>query len=594
MVSLARTTTGLLYQSDGSMTGWSGDTSQWSTASDPCFVCSPPMALSLLGPGTATRGNGGDLDGVREIQLYVESGIWWILYGAGDGVNGWTNRFAKSDDRGLTWTRLGPTGEGLTRQDSTAIGAYDNGWLEKRGSSYYRHRVCGSAYGSPNTGLPQDPYSWDTWSASSLTGSWSGVRTNTGIGGWTSGSFQPGCTYYDGSTYQHYAAGGSYSCGRLTSSSPGGPWTRIDPVIVSSSTTGLGGRTCENPKVFYHPGLSRYVMLLNLINTSGNHTDANAIGIDSSLDFGSAIFKRTQRKDYDSPNAVGIACHLTGPDGALVYDSTTGIVPVTFDGNPRQYSPGWHLGRSALTAQLEPSANCLRIDQAANNTVYRITRSQSHTDVVIEHAIEIKAENATFGIGFRIQYRSDSGGSNCYQCCLSGSGLFLEKVVSGTATSKTTASDPIGHEFYFLHRLKISVVGNRHRAWLDGVLQYDYTDASSPITSGTNLGITCQGGKADVRNLVAYTSDTVTIAGLNTTQSAYLRGYGALPAGSVLADSSGSGTFSHTHYPLWSVELSGTDYTPSGGIWGGDTLTFSGVPATIVTPKTLGIAFGRA
>ena len=70
------------------------------------------------------------------------------------------------------------------------------------------------------------------------------------------------------------------------------------------------------------------------------------------------------------------------------------------------------------------------------------------------------------------------------------------------------------------------------------------------------------------------------MTGLTPGTGCLVRGYGGLPAGSVLGDAAGSGTYSHTHYPLWGLEVAGVDYTPSGGIWGGDTLAFSGLPAS--------------
>ena len=46
MVSFARTISGLLYQSDGTLTGWSG--SGWTSSAIPRLVCFGPLPVPLL------------------------------------------------------------------------------------------------------------------------------------------------------------------------------------------------------------------------------------------------------------------------------------------------------------------------------------------------------------------------------------------------------------------------------------------------------------------------------------------------------------------------------------------------------------------
>ncbi len=563
MVSFARSVSGLLYRSDGTLTGWTGD-AEWTSGADPQFVCYP-TGNTLLGPNDA------EIAGIREPQLYIESGVWYLLYDGGDGSTGWRQFLSRSNDRGLTWERLGPLTD-LTKVVGGLWAAIATGWIEKRGSDYWLHRVvAGATFASPNIGLPASPYGFETWTAASILGPWTGDSTVDSLGDWAEGDHQPGCTLKVSSTYHHFLASNDYEIGRLTASAPNGPWTRQDPLILETSTTGTGGRHSENPKAFHSTTLGRYVMLANLINLAVTATDANIIGYSASVsDWSSAIFRRTQRLcPMDDTIAIGIAAHVTAPDGALV-EGPGGEVPIVYDARPRAYTPGWHIGRSICTAVLEPSTAALAIAQSANTTNYRIKRTLSHTAAVIELAACYTVQNGG-GIEFRVQYRSDSAAANCYAAVLDASGMHLEKVVSSTPSTLASNSGDLSIEAYVVHRLKIAVSGNTHRLYLDGELQVEYTDGSSPITSGTTLGISCQGAALQVHNLSVRTSDTITITGLRSSETVWLRGYGELPI------CAGSTSITRDHWPHFCLTYQGTDYTVSNALWGGDTLDFSGI-----------------
>jgi len=585
MVTLAKTVDGLLYkmETSGAITGWTGDTSQWVSTSRAGFSVFAPLPIALLGPSLDET----ERDGIREGQVYVENGIWYLYYDAGDHVHGWLSRYAISTDRGLSWLRKGSMNDGYTKISGGSWQGTAMGWVEKRGSTYYRHRVLATTdVGTPNNGLTGQPYYGDTWSTSSLTGTWTSVNSIPlgSVGTWCYDEALPGSVVYDSGSSTYYMlvegsqSAGNYQAGIYSASSPGGPYTP-GAVQATSSTTGFGGRIPENAKGFYSDFLSTWVSLINLIAVAGTFTDANAYGTSSSVsDWSTATWRRVQRVSPESPNAIGVPCHLTGPDGELITDAT-GIVPFTFDSLPQRYTPGWHIGRSIQTGALEPSTHCLLISQSANTTVYRITRTLSHTDAVIEMAVCPTAVHGG-GMGFRVEMRSDSTGANCYRFVLNAAGSFLEKVVSGTPSTVATTSGTLGYETYLNSHLKFSLIGTTLKGWLDGELAFSVTDAT--FGSGTNIGISCQGGTAEVRSLSVRTSDTVTVAGLNPTTSCIVRGYGSFPAGSITSNSSGSGTFTHSHYPLAFLEFDGTDYTPLGGIWGGDTLTFSNVPAATI------------
>jgi hypothetical protein len=345
---------------------------------------------------------------------------------------------------------------------------------------------------------------------------------------------------------------------------------------------------CENARVFFHPALNVWVLLANSFGPAaslGGTTVANQsiIVISTSLtDWSASVARAFQRLcPLDGLLTTGVACHITGPDNSLVYDAATGIVPFTWDSDPARYPVAQaaainNLGRRLFSGQLEPSANVIRFTNLSAGSV--LTRSLSHTNLTLECALQFTAG----GGGYAFVYRSDSSQQNAYLATILDSGQFyLVKVVggSGTTIATGTGSQTIG--LNGLHRIKIQVIGNVHKAILDGETQYTFTDSSSPITSGTTIGLNGSSIDADVRCLSSRISDTVSISGLTPGSSCTIRGYGALPAVQLIADASGNTSFSNTHFPLYSIDVDGIDYIPTGGIWGGDTIAFSGFPAAL-------------
>ena len=64
--------------------------------------------------------------------------------------------------------------------------------------------------------------------------------------------------------------------------------------------------------------------------------------------------------------------------------------------------------------------------------------------------------------------------------------------------------------------------------------------------------------------------------------SCWLRAACGIPIAPLVANSSGVGTVSYGHFPLFSLDIAGTDYTVGADsrIWGGDTLQFSGLASS--------------
>jgi hypothetical protein len=569
---LVRTVDGLVYADDfADLSGWTSDGS-WTATASPAMVTFGRLPYNILtGLGIAAED-----DGVREPQLYVEGDVWWLLYDAGNGSTGWRQFLASSDDRGLTWTRHGQV---IGLDDGTG-GTYDataTGWLEKRGSTYYLHRVTAlDTFGAPNVGLPGSPYGWDTWSASSPLGPWTFVnKTTPPAVSWVTTEFLPCCVYKDGSTYYAIVqgAGTNYSLGYATSSSPTGPWTTHATAQFDKSQ--FNNRIPENGKVFYHPGLGRYVMLMNLIASAGTHTDRNAVALSTSLtDWSGASRVLTQSIGGadTTGNAVGVAAHVTGPDGELVYDVTTGHVPLVYDASPLSASPGWHLGRTIHGGILEPSDTTAVFNNPAATNL-NLVRSLSHTDFEAEFVVRFN--NTTNNTNVGLWFRMDDTLANGYRLVVRNTDqLLLQKVTGGVVSTKVDATVGLtaGAAPGSLNRIRVRVVGTAIKAWLDGQLQIDTTDTAH--TSGTKVALSGFAANADVRKFSFRTGTTITVDGVTDGDTVVLRSFGGLPVAAVTA-TGGEAVFTDvTHGPHRSIQVvGGSEYVPDDGIWPGDTYT---------------------
>jgi hypothetical protein len=567
VTTLTRNSTGLLLREDFSAAnGWTAGTG-WSRVSAPCMVTFGAAPQVLLAPRAAGQP---DYDGVREGQLYVESGTWYLLYDAGDNTTGWLQYLATSSDRGLTWSRAVQS----IQYDTGASGSYAavaTGWLEKRSSTYYLHRVtAATTFASPNVGLPNDPYGWDIWHASSLGGTWTFDRSVPGAGGYAT-SIIPGSTVLDSGTYYHFIEGYTsppYTIGYATAAAPGGPWTVGSALLTITDFFSVF--TPENAKTFYHPTLLMWVMLVNLIDPAGTHTSRNAVALSSTLtNWAGANILHTQWNAAicdTSGGAVGVQTHVTGPDGALVHED--GLVPFVYDADPRASSPGWHRGRSIRSAVYEPAAYKLHYTDATT-TPHRYNKTFSHTDFVAEFEVDTAGLVAGSYIAFEVRTNGTTG----YRLIVANDGataLRLETMAGSTVQNGSGVAGTSG----ISQRIKISCVGTTLKAWFNGELQVNVTD--STYASGTEVAFVGKNCTADVRLFHMRSSDVLTIHGLGAGEQIWLRTHGELPWDTVTANGSGVATYTGTHYPLSRVQGSGGDAQTSDRLlWGGDDLTYS-------------------
>lgn len=201
-------------------------------------------------------------------------------------------------------------------------------------------------------------------------------------------------------------------------------------------------------------------------------------------------------------------------------------------------------------------------------TTYR--KALIHSDCSIEFSPEFVniGSDRALGVDFRIQSNGDG-----YRLVQDNAGaLQFQTVTGGVAANIGSSSGTVGAISSFAHRVKITAIGTALKAYLDGELQAQATDAT--WSAGVKIGVFASPG-ADglLRLLHVRKSDTVTVIGVTPGQVVTLRGFGDFPLVSATAVST-SVTLTTTHYPAHSVSVDGALYTV-GSIYGGDTLAVS-------------------
>ncbi len=585
---MIKTSSGLLHRDlFTNASGWT-NSGGFSAAANPGLVCFGRLPID-----TITRTVGGpDEGGCREAHILIDGDDYTDLtvprrmfYGAGAIGNRWRPNMATSTDGGLTFSKQGGWGPGLSDGDGGQGGewsARDLLIVEKRGGQYQVHAMMATSYfGEGNYPIPGFAYMSDVWTIADLAnwanaGSFTFVRRTISIDG--SGPDQAAaymsCPVNVAGTYHAFYSSvngtwDQFGVGRATATSPLGPYTKQGQVL--SDTTEVG----ENPKVFWSATLSKYVMLQNRSLDSGpNFATANVYWLSDSIsDWSAATKVYFQRKaPADGTLAIGINSPYYMPDG-LVLETADGFVPCVWDTTPRDdiNSSGIHIWRKIVTGVLEQSTHALVYDTGTPDSTERsFRRSLSHTDFTAEWIVKFDVTGITTQHSF--DYRVQAGGDGYRVKFVRGAGLVLQKSSSGVFSDLASSSGALLGMTAMMHRLRLVVAGNVHTVFLDGEQQVSFTDSSSPFASGVTVGFAAKGEKHQVRCFNIRTADSVTINGLTNGQKITLRAPGTPP----IATATVSGT-SHTfsgisHFPAESVEIAGVNHVVSEGIWGGDVL----------------------
>jgi hypothetical protein len=601
VVSLARTASGLLYQSDGSLSGWTNG-GDWSSVAANRFPASPITPINAGCQKIQMKG---------EPKLQIVGNNWYLCYNDVVSLNGGAltslPAVQRSADRGITWCDLGLMTWISRTNNGIALGEV---YLDPVSGNWFLGAVTSPTL-TPAGGL-LGPFAFSVFSGTSnILGPYSLAQNITAFAGtWANVNPGPGGVFWDGTHYNMFGSGGNVTsqscCGifqftafnsTFTQPSPSAPIYNFS--LDGPNLTAVGMISVEGEAFAYNPTLNLYMLTFTSAANDGNDYDYSLM-IQSSATltgFDTSSWKHVQwvcpadtikitsssKIIHNGSNSTA----LTGPNGEMALITATQYPGVTD-------IPGHYVGLIASYAILEPASAVIRYTGAADTTYRQLVRSLAHTDITVECACELTGVNAGGG-EFHIVYRSDGTGNNEYRAVLAANTQWrLDKYVGGTRSllatgTGTQAYGNQGATLGMLHRLKVQVVGNVHRAWLDGELQYTFTDSSSPFTSGTSLSLAGIGSNCDVINLSARTSDTLTVTGMQPGTSVWLRAACGIPIAPVTANGSGVGTISYGHFPLYSLDIAGTDYTvgTDSRIWGGDTLAFSGLPASAPSPPAL-------
>jgi len=598
---LLQTSFGLIFKDDFTdISKWSPDP-EWTQVEDPTMVVfdrSPYIALeggrfsfnhhrySFASGVSETT----DSSGVRESSLLIDDdGTWYLYHDGGDGSQPWRGQVSESKDKGLTWKKYGDMGLGLNKY--TSPGTTPNGthaatsscFTMKKDGIYYFYRFVA---GNQDGGIPVSPYTCEVFSSTSPTSGWSWLRqatfTSTDSGINNTDSIGNSIIYYNGK-YHLFGSDrnlSEYYIGRHTSDFIEGPWTRV---IGSELPNTIKGQP-ENPRVFFSPFLNKWVMFVNqVLGTSPFlHTDRSSIFITSNpLDWSAATRLDVQHKCIsDGLLAIGLPaqCLTVG----LGYHSEQNYIPFTYDTDPTDASK--HNGRKLRWSLLEPSKSSIKCSAASSPNFRKAVKIIDHNDFTAEFIIKYNGVHSG-GLGFRTQINEDN-----YRIIVEGGGkLILQKSLSGTYNDLVLGSGvQLSQTNYFTNRLRINCVGNNIKGWLNGELQINYTDTSSPFLTGESISLVSNGA-IEIRNLHLRKGNNVTINGLVAGDKVTLRGIGGYPIAQKQASGS-SLVFGEVdnlnHFPVGEIDLNGVNVVKKI-MWGGDVFTMTSHITPIYPPEEI-------
>lgn len=220
---------------------------------------------------------------------------------------------------------------------------------------------------------------------------------------------------------------------------------------------------------------------------------------------------------------------------------------------------GLRTSNQGLTTRL---ADNFQVFDRSSTSIDRYSYAHSNTNFIKQFVIEPLefVTSAAWGFDYRVQSSGDS-----YRLKLTaGGGLTLQKSTGGSGGipgSFSNIGSSTGSQVSvpnFAHRLRVEVTGNLHEAWFDGEKQISYTDSSSPYTSGPGIAFFGTRGRANIRRPHMRSSNSVTINGLTNGDAIVLRAPGGVPIATATVSGT-SHTFTHTHYPMGSIEVNGVE-----------------------------------
>jgi hypothetical protein len=608
--AVRRVTSGLLL-SDGfaSLSAWTNEGSWGVDATRPCYIAYPSTPVLLAGGSVGSD----DGSGPREPHLIAmpdkpdgTKGRWYLFYDAGDGNTSganapWGVQLAYSDDRGLTWTKLGRVG-GLTNGSypSHCMGGFV--FLHSDGQWY----LYGLAADALNAGsIPSGNYQSEMYKAPGLAGSFTFIRESPALGG--SGAFDEQCDVIgwveqtaDGTWHAYYSARAlvtsgdpAWNVGHATATTPDGPWTKDGSggYTAAAVTKKADGTRPENPKKWYSRVLAKHVISANAIASDGGIASGNVIWYaDSQTDFRAAdVYSRRAQQlvaidgnHTSAPTAIGIPAPVCDQWGRAIQDER-GRVGFIFDGNPTGFGDS-ALGRKILQGVWEPAASAAKYT-APDTTARHLAQAVTHADFVAEWDLELDAAATSSSVAFAYRRSAssadDAGNGYAIQFDLTGT-VYLKKLTGGTYSTLTSVAF-VALAYQYLNdidsrnlagmRVRLVVIGGLHRLYLDDALKISFFDTT--YLSGS--AVTFWGQKTHwIRNFHLRSSSNVIVTGCPPGATVTLRGPGGVVIATTTADMFGTAAVSPTHSPGTEIEVGGRACPVPEGVYGGDTFQFVG------------------
>ena len=378
---VTKESSGLIYATDFSdVSAWAATGVFSQDATRPVYVTSPRSAIKAL-----TRGGVGEPDhsGVRELQITIRpNGTWLLNYGAGDGSGSggpstgypWRPMWAYSATipTGPTaWTRLYSQGVDCRQQNNPAVTYAARDFLfsyESGGTTYAHIMYADNVFPDPDDDVPMVPYGTDLFTNTDpLTSNWvwqkkilapnTGADASSYTGSWP--------LTYNGTNYIFASEtdGPPITDFQITYASydvPGGTYTKSGVKLRTD-------KQLENPKIWWSETLGTYAKCAFNLGPSPSFNLLQNWDFYGSnpLNWNSDTALGAQRAcAADASGLVNLPCPFMGPNG-VVYETTDGFVPMTFDGGNTGYN--LHEGYYAVK---EPSKYNYRFNSLVGAPVF--------------------------------------------------------------------------------------------------------------------------------------------------------------------------------------------------------------------------------
>jgi hypothetical protein len=568
---------GLIYRDAfNSLEGWTNQGGWAIDSTVPAVVAHATSDPSVSFSGIP---NSFDAMGVREGGIMVEGDTWFMWYDSGNGKSGtegyvWRQFLATSTDRGMTWEHEGQLPIGFNKTDNPADGVWPSracGWIEKRGAVYYLHSIYATALLTPGNEIPAGDYFTDVWSGPTPRGPWTWIRQDVIKG--AAGDFDGGYAYgtsvvFDSGTYYLFYGGlnagrTATNVGLCTGPTPAGPWTKIAPTtgLIPAAIVGEP----ENMKVFWHPTLQRWLMLVNQMQGLTS-TTYNSCFVSTSL----TDWTNAKRYDFQhnypidcNPafNIIGMVTPVMTAEALPIFEAD-GKFAITFDGDTSDSTQSSHHGRHEKFTTIDPVVNALQY-VGLDTTQRLLSRGVAHSDFVAEFEIDsqdfgagaamsfdFRLDSATGQTGLRLLVRLDNNGDRRLLLQQRTAGAWAT-VQAGTGTVYAAT----GATTTYMNRVRVVAVGSTIKGYLGGELQINY--ASAAPLSGNEIAFMGFNVSAHVRKLKMYRGEAVTVTNVGPGDRVMLRGAAGVPLKMVTADDPLSVPMAHPSFPIREVEIEG-------------------------------------